>query len=369
MIAMAREPVRYAVVGLGHIAQAAVLPAFVHARANSRLTALISGDPDKLRVAGNRYGVATRGGYDDFDACLEHVDAVYICTPNAMHAEHAMRAARAGKHVLCEKPLAVTETQCTRIIETCRANGVKLMTAYRLHFEAISLEILSRVRRGDIGEPRFFTSTFSMKVRPGGFRTQRELGGGTLFDLGVYCINAARVLFGAEPTHVSAHAISGARSGMPEIEDTAAALLRFSGDRVATFTTSFNAADTSSYTLVGTKGAIHAEPAYAYAEPLAYTFSAGDRSQGKKGRRVDQFAAEIAYFSDCILHNRLPEPSGEEGARDVRIVRALYASARRGTVVTLKPYAPERRPSARQARSLAPVTKRPALVHAAPPHD
>jgi predicted dehydrogenase len=364
---MERPLVRYAVIGLGHIAQNAVLPAFVHVRANSRLTALISGDPTKLKRLGERYGVDVRGNYAEFETCLAHADAVYICTPNSTHAEYAVRAAEAGKHVLCEKPLAVTDEECARMIAACRANGVRLMTAYRLHFESISLEVLTRVRRGDIGEPRFFTSTFSMNVRPGGIRTRRSTGGGTLYDIGIYCINAARVLFGEEPTRVFAYSIPGGRSKM-EVDDTTAAVLQFSGDKLATFTASFSSADVSSYLIVGTKGSIEVNPAYSYAEPLAYTITIGDRDQRKQGPKVDQFAAELNYFSECVLRRKDPEPSGEEGAWDVRIIDALYESARIGESIALRPVTPERRPTAAQQASFPPSKPGP-LVHAQSPRN
>ncbi len=329
------EPVRYAVVGLGHIAQVAVLPAFAHARQNSRLQAIISGDPQKLKRLGERYGVPTRGDYSQFESCLTDVDAVYICTPNSRHEEFAVHAAGLGKHVLCEKPLAVTDAACERMIDACDTAGVQLMTAYRLHVDPISLEVLERVRRGDIGDLRYFESSFSTQVTRGGIRTQRETGGGALSDIGIYCINAARSLFGSEPEQVFAAPIFGERSGMPEVDETTSAVMRFSGDRVATFTASFDAGDVSSYRIVGTKGSIEVEPAYEYAEPLAYTLKTKAGSQKKIGKKVDQFAAELMYFSDCVRDHRKPKPSGEEGAWDVRIINALYESARRGIPISL----------------------------------
>ena len=332
------NPVRYAVVGLGHIAQVAVLPAFAHARQNSRLTAIISGDALKLKRLGERYGVDVRGDYSQCESCLADVDAVYICTPNSRHEEFAVRAAALGKHVLCEKPLAVTDAECERMIDACAAAGVQLMTAYRLHFDPISLEVLERVRRGDIGDLRYFESSFSMQAKPGNIRTKHATGGGTLYDIGIYCINAARVLFGSEPQQVFAYSISGERSGMPEVDDTTSVVMRFSGDRLATFTTSFNAGDVSAYRIVGTKGSIRVEPAYEYAEPLAYTLTVGGQMQEKKGKKVDQFAAELLYFSDCCRDGRKPEPSGEEGAWDVRIIDALYESARRGVQISLRDF-------------------------------
>ncbi len=366
---MALSKVRYAVVGLGHIAQAAVLPAFAHAKRNSTLHAIVSGSDEKLNKLGDRYRVPVRSSYDNYERCLKEVDAVYICTPNSEHADYAVRAARAGVHVLCEKPLAVTEAECTRMIEAAAAANVRLMTAYRLHFEPLFLEIVDMVRAGKIGEPRYFTSSFSMHAKPNGIRTQRELGGGTLFDLGVYCINAARLLFRAEPTDVFAYSIDGARADMPEIDEMTSGMMRFDGDRLATFTTSFAANGVSDLRVVGTEGNIHAEPAYEYAEALGYTLTVGDDVKTKKGRRRDQFAAELVYFSDCVLNGKDPEPSAEEGCWDVRVVDALYQSARRGAPVSLPHFGPERLPVRSQAEDLPPVIRQPELVAVEKPHD
>ena len=136
---MSTKTIRYAVVGLGHIAQVAVLPAFAHARRNSRLVAIVSGDRTKRRELARRYRLDHAFSYEEFDDCLQVVDAVYIALPNSMHAEYTIRAARAGVHVLCEKPMAVTVQECRRMIAACRRAEVKLMIAYRLHFEAINL--------------------------------------------------------------------------------------------------------------------------------------------------------------------------------------------------------------------------------------
>jgi predicted dehydrogenase len=357
--------IRYAVIGLGHIAQAAVLPAFAHAR-NSELTALVSGDPEKLEVLGRRYGVAHRFGYADLDQCLRHVDAVYICTPNSEHAATAIQAARAGVHVLCEKPLAVTDAECEAMIAACDGAGVRLMTAYRLHFEPLTLEVLGHVRDGRIGALRYVEAAFSMRARPG-IRTRADTGGGAVYDLGIYCINAARMLFGAEPTRVSAHTVFGRRSGMPDVDETTAAVLHFDGDRLATFTCSFDAADVSTCRVVGTDGQIAVDPAYEYAEPLAYTMTVGDRTTRRRGRKHDQFAAELVYFSNCVLRSERPEPSGREGAWDVRIVDAVLESARRGEAIALRPFA-EPGPRAEQATALPPTAK-PRVVNAPEPHD
>ena len=176
---MPRKQVRYAVVGLGHIAQVAVLPAFGNSRRNSKLAALVSGDPVKLEQLGNKYGVQERCSYAQYDALLGSgaIDAVYIALPNSLHCDYAVRAAKAGVHVLVEKPMALTEEECERMARAARDGGVKLMVAYRLHFERANLEAIEVARSGRIGEPHLFSSTFSMHVVPGNIRAQSALGG------------------------------------------------------------------------------------------------------------------------------------------------------------------------------------------------
>ena len=308
-----------------------------------------------------RYGLRLACSYEDYDRVLQDVDAVYIALPNSMHADYTIRAAKAGVHVLCEKPMAVTAADCRRMIEACRRADVKLMVAYRLHFEALNLSAIETARRGQLGDLKYFNSTFSMRVRRGDIRTKQAYGGGTLYDIGVYCINAARNLFRAEPTHVWAMSGTSGTKFLSEVDETTAATLRFPGGRLASFVTSFNAADVASYRLVGTKGHVRLDPAYEYAEGLELAATIDGRTRRRATGKRDQFAAELLHFSDCILKDRAPEPSGEEGLQDVRIVQALYESARTGRVVRLPPFADRHRPSARQ-RITRPGIKKPALV-------
>jgi glucose-fructose oxidoreductase len=361
-----RRKIRYAVVGLGHIAQVAVLPAFAHAQANSQLAALVSDDSQKLKTLSRRYKVDQVFSYDEYDDCLRSgaVDAVYIALPNHLHAEYSIRAARAGIHVLCEKPMAITEKECQAMIRAAEHGGVKLMIAYRLHFEKANMTAVELVRSGKLGEPRFFTSEFSMQVRPNNIRTDKEKGGGTLYDIGIYCINAARYLFAAEPTEVFAFS-SANKSDVrfKEIDEMTGALLRFPEGRLATFTASFGAADTASCRVVGTKGDVRLEQAYEYVYPIDLTVTVKGQSRKQTFRKRDQFAPELIYFSDCILDNKNPEPSGTEGIADVRIIQALYRSARTGRVVRIRSARPTRRPSMKQVMRRPPVTK-PSLVHA-----
>jgi predicted dehydrogenase len=356
-----RGPIRYAVVGLGHIAQVAMLPAFAHAKRNSRLTALVSDDLHKRRIVGRKYRVEKTYGYDDYEACLRNVDAVYIALPNSMHAEYTIRAARAGVHVLCEKPMAVTVDECQAMIDACREHRVKLMIAYRLHFEEINLGVIDLVRKGRIGPPRFFNSSFAMTVRDGNIRTDKKLGGGTLYDIGVYCINAARHLFRSEPKEVIAVSVNSGSAKLREIDESTGALLRFDGERVAAFITSFNAADVAAYRIVGTRGQVHVDPAYEYAEGLAYELTINGKTTRKRIGKRDQFAPELLYFSDCIRRNRRPEPSGEEGLQDVRVVQALYESAETGKAVQIPPFRAAKQPSRRQ-RIRRPGVSEPVLV-------
>jgi glucose-fructose oxidoreductase len=360
--------IRYAVVGLGHIAQVAVLPAFRHASRNSRLTALVSDSPAKLAAMSKRYRVEGTFSYREYESCLEQVDAVYIALPNTMHAEYTVRAAKAGVHVLCEKPMAGTVAECRRMLGACRRNRVKLMIAYRLHFEEINLKVIDLVRSGRIGEPKYFNSSFSMSVRANDIRTKRSLGGGTLYDIGVYCINAARYLFRGEPSGVAAVSVNSGVAKLREIDETTAAILRFGDDRVASFVTSFNSADAGAYRIVGTKGNLRVDPAYEYAEGLAYELTVGEKTTRKRIGKRDQFAAELLYFSDCILEDRQPEPSGEEGLQDVRIIEALYKSAKTGRTVSLPKFKDTKQPTGRQ-RIIRPGVRLPTTVKVKAPAE
>ncbi len=367
-MANSSKTIRYAVVGLGHIAQNAVLPAFAHARRNSRVAALVSDDRRKLNAMAKQYRVQATYSYDQYEECLRAVDAVYIALPNSMHAEYTIRAANAGVHVLCEKPMAVTVDECQRMIDACREANVKLMIAYRLHFEPITLKVIELVQRGKIGDIKFFNSSFSMRVKPGNIRTKRALGGGTLYDIGIYCINAARNLFRDEPKEVTAVSVNSVPDKLPEIDESTAAVLRFDGERVASFISSFNAADTGFYQIVGTKGRIDVDPAYEYSEGLEYTLTIDDKPQRKTAPKRDQFAPELLHFSDCILKNKTPEPSGDEGLQDVRIIQALYESAEIGKTVQLPPFEKRRRPDQRQ-QIQRPAVKEPKLVKVESAHE
>jgi len=291
--------IRYAVVGLGRIAQVAVLPAFKHAQRNCKLVALVSDDPEKLKGLSKRYDVEHTFSYRQYGDFLRSgaIDAVYIALPNHLH------------------------------------------------------------------EPRLFNSVFSMQVRPGNIRTDKEMGGGTLYDIGIYCINAARYLFRDEP--VETFAFSSANKNDPrfkEIDEMTGAVLRFPKDRLATFATSFGAADVASYRIVGTRGDLRVENAYEYTMPVTHHLTVDGKIQQRTFRKRDQFAPELIYFSDCIKNDKTPEPSGAEGLADVRIIEGLYKSAKIRRPVKVKPVKRMQRPTMQQEIRRRAISK-PSLIH------
>ena len=338
--------VRFAVIGLGHFAQSAVLPA-IEQLLDVELTALVSGSRHKLDELGRRYGVRALCSYDRLDELLasDAVDAVYIAVPNDLHAEMTLVAARHGVHVLCEKPMAPTEAECLQMIRACQQRRVKLMIAYRLHFEAANLVAVELARGGDIGEPRLFSSVFSMQVRSGNVRTQPRRGAGPLYDIGIYCLNAARYLFRTEPVEVSAMRFAGRDPRFAAVDEAYAATLRFPVDRVAQFSASFGAHDRAHYQVVGTDGFLTLDNAYEYAaEGMTLQLVGKHGAKTRSFPRRDQIAAEIEYFARCIRDDLDPEPSGWEGLADVRILQALQASARFGRAVPIDPVPRPRRP-------------------------
>jgi predicted dehydrogenase len=358
--------VRYAVIGLGHIAQAAVLPAFRHATRNSALTALVSSDKRKLKELGRRYRVPQLCSYDDVDDLFAsgNIDAVYIALPNDMHKDYTIRAARAGLHVLCEKPMAVNLRECQQMIAAARKAKVKLMIAYRLHFEKANLQAAQLARSGKLGDLRYFSSDFSMQVSEDNVRlAPTRLGGGPLYDIGIYCINAARYCLADDPVSVFATATRSRDVRFRNVDETICATLRFKDERVATFTCSFGAAGRGTYSIVGKHGSVTVNPAYEYAEGLAYEARIGEKKQTKRFAKSDQFAPELLYFSDCILRNREPETSGDEGAVDVQIIEGLLRSARTGRWVKIKTRTPKRRPSLKQEIRRPAVRREPRLVN------
>jgi predicted dehydrogenase len=363
-----KKKIRYAVVGLGWFAQSAALPAFAHAE-NAELVALVSDDPTKLAELSNKYDVQYAYSYEQYEDCLrsENIDAVYIALPNHLHCEYTVRAAQAGIHVLCEKPMAVTVEECEAMIRAAKDNNVKLMIAYRLHLEEANMQAVETLRSGQIGEPRIFNSVFTQQTVEGNIRLEEETGGGTLNDIGIYCINAARYLFQDEPIEVFATNANNGEQRFDEVEEMTSAILRFPKDRLATFICSFGASKVSTYQVVGTKGDLRLDSAYATEGEKKEALTIEGETQERAFEPHDQLAAEFIYFSDCIMQDKDPEPSGQEGLIDVQIITALEHSLETGGFVKLEDLDRYHRPTAEQTIERPPVKQKQDVVNAAGP--
>ena len=359
---------RYAVVGAGWISQEDFLPGVEHT-GNSVLSAIVTGDADKARELAKMYNVETTTDYDGYDALLKSgkIDAIYLGTPNADHTSFVVRALEAGVHVLCEKPMAPTVEECEQMIAAGKKSGAKLMIAYRLHFEEATVEAIEAVRAGKIGEPRIFSSVFTQQVSSENSRTAAKNWAGPLPDMGPYPINAARQLFEAEPTEVFAVSASLKEPRFAEIEEMVSVTMKFPNERLAQFTVSYGANPMSQYRIVGTEGDLEVSPGYSIPEPLSHTLTVGEKKTTKSYGKVDQFGGETKYFSDCVLDDKEPESSGEEGLADVRVIKAIEESLKTGRPVAM-PAAPARtqRPSRAQGIKLSAV-KQGEMVKAAPP--
>ncbi|MEZ5826778.1 MAG: Gfo/Idh/MocA family oxidoreductase [Geminicoccaceae bacterium] len=358
------KKIRYAVVGAGWISQEAFMPS-VAATGNSVMTAIVSGSPEKARKLASFHGiehVVDYAGYDDLLAG-DIVDAVYVALPNSMHADYTIRAARAGKHVIVEKPLAPSIAECEAMIEAANTAGVKLMTAYRLHNEPGTVDAIERVRAGEIGDPRLFSSILSFTANEGNHRLEAAHWGGPLQDVGVYCLNAARHLFGCEP--IEAHAVrSHGVEGDPrfaEVEESIAVILRFPQGRLAQFLASFGGDSRDSCTVVGTKGSLSLHPAFKFETATTMTRRKGDDIAWYPYPRTDHFAGQTAWFSDCILKDLPVESDGHEGLADVRALLAIEKAAATGMPQPIETPPRPSHPSAEMVRIL-PTTDRRLLL-------
>ena len=325
--------IRYAVVGAGRISQEAFIPS-VAQTGNSEIAAIVSGSAEEARQLAEFYGIGRVAGYEEYDDLMasDLVDAVYIALPNSLHADFAIRALRAGRHAMVEKPLATSVAECEEMIAAAEASGALLMTAYRLHCDPGTVDLLKRVRSGEIGEPRLFSAVFSFQSRDDNHRLDPAHWGGPLQDIGIYCLNAARHVFGSEP--VEAIAMAGDGDGDPRfarIAESVAATLRFPGGRLAQFIASFGADMIDSYVVAGTSGVLTLDPGFRYETDTAL----GLRREGahvleRPPDSCDQFAGQVAYFSDCIVNGERPVADGAEGLADVRALLAIEEAARTG---------------------------------------
>jgi predicted dehydrogenase len=322
----------YAVIGLGRIA-GHFLPG-ARASANSQITGLVSGHRDKADKIAAQYNVPSSSiySYDNFDAIADNksIHAVYVALPNSMHAEYTIRAAKAGKHVLCEKPMACSVAECESMIAACKKANVKLMIAYRCHFEPTNLSAIQIIRDGSIGQVQTIESTYGFNIRAGEWRLSKAMaGGGPLFDVGIYALNACRYLTGEEPSDISAYSSVIDRDGrFNEVEENVSWTMKFPSGIVASCATTYGGNMSGFYRVHGAKGYVEADPAFNY-DGLHLRAQYGDTHTDEPTALRDpyQFAAQADHFSQCIQHNQEPKTPGEEGLRDLTYITKIYRSA------------------------------------------
>ena len=363
------KKVRYAIVGLGDIAQEDMMPGVEHT-GNSEITALITSDPVKAIELGDRYGAVATFSYEEFDTAIKSgtFDAIYLATPNWRHAEFIVPALKAGIHVLTEKPLEVSTGKCREILEADKASSAKLMVAYRLHFEPATLDTIDKVRSGELGRVHLFASTFAQVVDPLNHRMHSGDLAGPVLDMGPYPVNASRYIFGDEPTEViSAAASSHPESGAKGFADTVAVTLRFPGERLAQFNLSYYGNPTSTLIAIGELGSVQLEPAYMFGKSLQQTVAIGEKKEKQSFKNTDHFGGEMKYFSACILNNLDPEPDGEEGFADVRVLEGILKAIETGQSVVLEPFARTKRIDTEMQKMMLRAVSTPDLVDASNP--
>jgi predicted dehydrogenase len=338
--------VGFAIVGLGHLALEQILPAFGESK-RCRVTALVSGDRAKATVVAGQHGIDPRHIYDykTYDRLRDDadVDVVYVVLPNGMHAEYTVRAAQAGKHVLCEKPMANSVAECQQMIDASQRAGKKLMIAYRMQYEPYNREAIRLARSGELGALKSFTaSNGQAQGDPNQWRLKRTLsGGGALVDVGIYCLNAARYLSGEEPSQVAAFQHSTAKDPrFREVEEQVDFLLRFPSGLQAVCTSSYGLHDSKRFRLAGESAWVEMDPAFPY---HGQQMRIGRKSPAGEGEQIEQrvlpaknqFALEMDHLATCIQSGKRPRTPGEEGQQDVRIMTAIYQAAQSGQAIKL----------------------------------
>ena len=326
----------FALVGLGSLSTNQIAPAFERTRF-CRLAGIVTGTPAKAATWMARHGIPNEAVYSyatmERMAANPAIDVAYVVTPNALHAEHAIAAARAGKHVLCEKPMEVSVEKCEAMIAECERADRQLAIGYRCQFEPHHLECVRLAREEAFGQLRLLEAGFGFRIGdPSQWRLDPSLaGGGPLMDVGIYALQAVRMLTGEEPTLVSAVQTVTDPVKFRGVEETMAFQLSFPGGVIASCTTTYNGSGLNFFSAFCDRGAFGMGPAY------NYSGLRGWRSDGEDLRfdPVDQFAVEMDAFAQCIMEGRPTTVPGEEGLKDVAILMATYRASRAGTAVSL----------------------------------
>jgi len=340
------ERVGIAIVGLGRIAVNEMLPAFAESK-HAKPVALVTGDRAKGLKIAHQYNIPESAvlDYRDYDKLgqMPEVQGVYIALPNSMHLDYTVRAARAGKHVLCEKPMATNAAECRKMIDACRKAGRKLMIAYRSQYEPMDQALLKMVQDKKLGALKEFISVNSQNMGdPQHWRLKRALaGGGALPDVGLYCINAARFLSGEEPSEVIGNTWSTPGDArFREVEESCQFILRFPSGFMASCSTSYAAHKSQMLRLNAADAWAEMNPAYAYHGiklKITRVVEGKEQASDIQIEEKNQFAAEMDHFAQCVRDNKDVHTPGEEGLQDHRIMDAIYESARTHKPVKLAP--------------------------------
>lgn len=331
---MTKDKLGIALVGLGKYSSEELAPA-LQETSHCYLAGIVTGSAQKRDEWKAKYGIPEGNiySYDNFDAVKDNpdIDIVYVVLPNALHAEYTIRAARAGKHVICEKPMAVTVQECEDMIQACREAGVLLSVGYRLHFEPHNQAMMALHSNGAIGAIKAVQATNGMDIKPGVWRLNKALaGGGPLMDVGIYCVQGAVYTVGQDPIAVTAREGEKADlSRFQEVEQSLSWTMEFPGGVSATCETSY-AQESNLLRAEGEKGWAELKPAYKYKGIQGKT-----HKEELRFAQVNQQALQMDDFALCVRHQKPSRVPGEMGLRDVRILQAIYEAARSGKRVSL----------------------------------
>ena len=334
-----KDKIGFAVVGLGKLALGQIIPGLRTAK-SAKLVALVSGDPAKARRVAAENGLPADAiySYADYDRMAKdpRIQVVYIVLPNAMHAEYTIRALKAGKHVLCEKPMATSVADCEAMIAAAKAADRKLMIAYRCHYEPLNLAAMRRLRSGSLGKPRIVTTDMgrqsTLSDPSDAWRLDMKMsGGGALADMGVYGINASRYLLGEEPVEVRAWAKTDRTDPrFKTVDDVISWQFRFPSGTIANGTTSFSCAGTMAYQVFCENGRLVADPGCFYGGNKLSLIGVPAAQGVPKITEIDQFEREMDWMAD-VVRGKVPLVTpGEEGLQDVRLMTAILDSVAKG---------------------------------------
>lgn len=329
------KKVRWGVLSTADIGLKQVIPAIFKSE-NAEMAAISSRNSKSKTVAAK---LVIPKAYESYEQLLEDpdIDAVYIPLPNHLHREWTIKAAKAGKHVLCEKPASLTSFETREMVEVCQEQGVKFMEAFMYQFHPQHRRVREIIASGEIGEVRLFKSSFSfyLENRKENIRMGKEMGGGSVYDVGCYTIHAARYIMGSEPFEVQMDAVIDELAG---VDTSATGVLKFNNGVKAIIDCSFDMAGRDEYEVVGTKGIIRVP--YAFRPDvnggIGQVIISTDGVVREEKIPGDIYRLEIELFSRAILEGIDPVYSGEETIRNMEVIDACYRSIQEGKPVKMR---------------------------------